>query len=283
MKQDAFRNITAWFKEAAGIREVTLLGGEPTQHSELSKLLDIAHAQGLTARVCTNGFYSESVGSMLATHPAIRSMLVHYEKTYHEMKGYRAGIERNLAQLVEAGVPEVFLRYNFHLDFQPGDVLELAKKFRLAIAYSLSSPAKGLTEYFRHGDLRVGGEKLLEFAQQAETQGTKLILARALPLCMFTQEQRKKFAKVLDLQGTCTAMRDVTVNSDLSLQLCSVMKNCRTEPVTSAADLKAKLEELRRREAEVRKVPSFEACRECDLTEKCQGGCLSYKAFGDRK
>lgn len=124
----AFRDITAWFKEAAAIREVTLLGGEPTQHPQLSNLLDIAHAQDLTTRVCTNGFYSESVGSMLASHPALRSMLVHYERTYHKMKGYREGIERNLAQLVEAGVPEVFLRYNFHLDFQPGDVLVMDQK-----------------------------------------------------------------------------------------------------------------------------------------------------------
>jgi len=283
MQPDAFRNISSWFKEAAGIHEVTLLGGEPTQHPQLSELLDITQAQDITARVCTNGFYSASVGSMLSSHPALRSMLVHYEMTYHGMKGYRNGIERNLAQLVQAQIPEVFLRYNFHLDFQPGDVLSLAKQFNLAIAYSISSPAKGLTEYFRHGDLHAAGERLLAFAQQADEQGTKLILARALPLCMFTEEQRKKFAHVLDLHGTCTAAKDITVNSDLSLQLCSVMKGCRTDPVKSAEDLTVKIDALRKMEADVRKVPSFDACRSCDLTDTCQGGCLSYKAFGDKQ
>lgn len=275
-----FEKIVTWFRELLSIKEVTLLGGEPTQYPALEKLLDILFTHSLTARIYTNGFYGERVRELLARHPALRYVCFHYDSRYDTQPGYTNALESNM-ESVAGTQKEGLLRYNFHTRFEEGRLLELARRFRMGIAYSITSPTPQFGDYFHQKNMWQAGRKLLSFFDRAIKQNTRLLLARALPMCTMSDEEWERYREPADLKATCSAIADVTVNPDLTLQLCAVMSGCKTAPVRSKEELRVALAKLEQLEVERRTHPSFRACTDCVKADQCQGGCLAYKDFGD--
>ena len=54
MGLEQFAGIVDWCR-AQGVTEITLLGGEPSLHTEFSAMVALAHIRGLQVRVVTNG------------------------------------------------------------------------------------------------------------------------------------------------------------------------------------------------------------------------------------
>ena len=55
MSPETVRSIVGWAAAGGTVREITLLGGEPSLHGEFVAILDVIKSAGLAARVVTNG------------------------------------------------------------------------------------------------------------------------------------------------------------------------------------------------------------------------------------
>ncbi len=125
-------------------------------------------------------------------------------------------------------------------------------------------------------------ESLVSLIKSANRNNIEIEPARAMPLCAFSAKQLEFLKNKGNLQGNCIAINDLTVNTDLSLQLCSVTHPIHTTKVLGVDDLREKIDFLKKEELKLRSKPSLPECRECEYFEnsECQGGCYAYGLYG---
>jgi len=123
---------------------------------------------------------------------------------------------------------------------------------------------------------------LVRFVEEATARGLALEPARAFPLCVFDEQQLKFLREKANLQGTCLAINDITVNTDFSIQLCSVTHAISTPPAVGAEELREKVAYLEKEEKKLNSSPGLPECRDCSflVSGECQGGCHAYRLFG---
>lgn len=105
----------------------------------------------------------------------------------------------------------------------------------------------------------------------------KLELVRPVPKCMFDEATFEEFREYSNLDKTCNVSSYVL--PDGSVQFCTIMDDIRRAPAQSADELRETILEFQAEDGRLRRQPSFGACKSCG--HSCQGGCLSYKKYGD--
>jgi sulfatase maturation enzyme AslB (radical SAM superfamily) len=276
-----FGKILDWFI-MLGVDEIILLGGEPTLHPLFAQVLETLSHRGLSARLFTNGTYNSTIADLVAQNESVETMFFHYDENYfrHSDKLTEKFL-KNVEQASASG-KKIWLRWNIDApDTDHATVIGLATKYGANIGYSISVPTPTsaqipipkVCEYVA---------SLVDLATSASEKGIELHPARALPLCAFGDQELELLRRLGNLEGTCIAINDITVNTDLSIQLCSVTHDIRTSPVTGVQDLEEKIEFLKGEEAKLRAIPAIPECSECVWFKnaECQGGCYGYKLFG---
>lgn len=286
MSLDTFREISRMFLEL-GVTELTLLGGEPTQHPQFTQLVDVSQELGLKLRIFTNGLLGNRVRSCLLQADNLEDLFFHFEPRYYEGRSNsEIAYWRNVEEFAKQA-PRIWLRWNISSPDAPvGEVVDRAANLGANIAYSISTPSYGYdSEYVSIEQHKLFRETVLHLWRAADASGVQLALGRPLPLCMFDPSEVSKVMARSDFEATCNAIDDVTVNPDGSLQLCSVLYTEQVGRPGDVAELKQLLNVLRAKEASVRREPSAEICKPCGYWRDgmCQGGCLTYKLYAKDK
>jgi radical SAM protein with 4Fe4S-binding SPASM domain len=273
-----FEKILGWFA-ALGVDEIILLGGEPTTHPFFSNFIAIADSKKISIRLFTNGTFAEDMSDLFSQDNHIREIFFHYDATYlKQSEKTKEVFLNNLGAAAKSG-KKIWLRWNIDQpDADISSVISLAKQYSTSIGYSITVPTAASNRIPIH-EIKNYTDILIALIDSAKKNRIEIEPARAMPLCAFEPEQLKFLKEMGNLQGNCTAINDLTVRTDLSLQLCSVTHDIHTSRVSSAKDLQEKIEYLKKEEVNIRKKPAIPECSDCTLfaAGQCQGGCYGYK------
>ncbi len=171
------------FLIASGIKEVRLLGGEPTTHPLLLDFLARAGARGLSAVIFTNGLWPAGLGDDIRATGCTCRFLVNIHQAEHYQDGEWARLHAVLASLGDAAT----LGYNIatpvpEMDFIAGliDELRLAPRLRIGLAHPTLS---GTNAFLRPKDYHRVGEYLMDY--RARYPSLKLTFDCGVVPCMF--------------------------------------------------------------------------------------------------
>jgi radical SAM protein with 4Fe4S-binding SPASM domain len=284
MAPQDFNNIIIWFK-AIGVDEIIFLGGEPILHPKFSEFLKVIKNNTISARLFTNGTYNSATANLISANKYVETLFFHYDENYLKRSAQsKESFFRNLKQASESN-KRIWLRWNIDKpDIDSSELITLARQYSANIGYSISVPTP-CSNMIPVSEVHKYSDNLMHLVELASTNGIRLEPARAIPLCAFSEQQLKFLKKQGNLQGNCIAINDITINTDLSLQLCSVTHPISASRVTGVEDLKRKIEFLKKEEVKLRSVPVISECNKCKLfkDKECQGGCYAYKLYGDKQ
>lgn len=281
MSGEDFSRLLEWLV-ALGVDEIILLGGEPTLHPSFAELIRAVETADRSARMFTNGSYERATADLLSANRHIQTVFFHYDESYlSPANGNRQRFLDNLRSASRSG-KKIWLRWNIDsTNADHSEVVSLAEEYSASIGYSISVPVLGLNR-IPILEVHQYAASLVRFVESASERHIDIQPGRAMPLCGFSPEQLDFLRAKGNVQGQCVAINDLTVNTDLSLQLCSVTHSLRTTRVSGLSDLQEKIEFLKEREQELRAKPSIPECDGCSFFEAgtCQGGCYGYKLYG---
>lgn len=275
-----FSKILNWFI-VLNVDEIILLGGEPVLHPLFEELLHIIEMRKITARLFTNGTYNSHTAKLILSSECIKTIFFHYDENYMRDADRGKIFLSNLKNASFTG-KKIWLRWNIDSpDIDCSGVISLSRKYSASIGYSFSVPtsranATQITKAHYYAD------SLIRLVKSASENRIEIEPARAIPLCAFDEQQLEFLKNNGNLKGNCIAINDITVNTDLTLQLCSIAHPIRTTRVSGIKDLEEKITFLKGEEAKLRSSPVIPECSKCRFFENgdCQGGCYAYKLYG---
>ena len=273
MKPQDFSQIVGLFKKI-GVNEVIFLGGEPAMHPQFSEFLEIIKKENVSGRLFSNGTYNNHTAKLVSANEHVRSIFFHYEENYLEKTpDSRKVFINNLKEAKESN-KKIWLRWNIDKpDMDDTEVIDLAKEYCASIGYSISLPTPH-GRAFPIPEVHLYANSLIKLIKSASSNNIEIEPARALPLCAFTDKQLEFLKKKGNLQGDCVAINDITVNTDLSLQLCSVTHSINTPRPKDLRELNEKIDFLKKEELKLKAKPAIAECVDCKmfLDGSCQGG-----------
>lgn len=282
MSVDSFGDLLGWFKEVVpDLKGITILGGEPTTIKNLEEYLQVAEKTQMYVNFFTNGSFDEERSEMLASNPAVKTFFFHFEPAHFTfLAKHEHNFRRNIAKLKSKN-KDVRLRINFHgIDFDYKTPVNLASEYNTPIAWSITSPCRAMKDYVRQKDMLSAGKRLGEFLEMSKKANLEVHLLRPIPRCAFPDYVFEAYKDYSTLGRNCNI--STYVHPDLTVQMCTVMDDTKRGPIKSAKELRKAILEFQKIEQIVRNNPSFNVCPDCDeYANSCQGGCFSYKIFGD--
>ncbi|MDR2801244.1 MAG: radical SAM protein [Desulfovibrio sp.] len=263
------------FLERSGIRQVPVLGGEPTIHPLFGRFIDMIKERGLDLLLFSNGRMPVKALSRLESFPAERlSVLLNIDPAACLPEPEDKRLRQVLAALGGTIVPGCTIH---HPGVSPAPFLPLIKAFGLApvIRAGLAHPRAGAENHFLHPrHYRTVGRGLGLFVRQALDQGVRLEFDCGFVPCMFDEEDLALFATLGDLPGSrCNPLPDFLPNG-LLIPCYPLARVCQTPclPGDTSRSVRARLSEQL---AVFAQTGIYGECGRCPLREQscCNGGC----------
>lgn len=268
------------FLDRSDIREIRLIGGEPTLHPEFPQIIERARLRGRHVVVFSHGLLSERATTCLEElAPDHCTIVVNANATRvpdgptDEERAHRLRVLRRLGQRAIIGftVDRVDLRLDslLHLIAES----RCRREIRLGLAHP--SPS-GLNSHLHPKQYPAVGAKVASFARVALAAGVKLRFDCGFVRCMFSEVDLQAVrAHEPDLPWRCNPILDVDLDGralhcmPLSNAVVATEVDGRT-----ASDLRA---ELATRAQPYRVAGVYRECSTCRFksSQECTGGCLA--------
>jgi len=266
------------FLHRSGIKQVRLLGGEPTLHPQFSDLVELVRMKGMQVVVFTNGLVPESALECLASLPPDQcTVMVNVNQPgetgpdgSHER---RLDTARRLGQRALLGFN--IYRPDFQLDFLLPLIAEAGCK--PAIRLGMAQPClSGDNEYIHPNQYRAIALKIVRAARLAANSGVSLDFDCGFVRCMFSGAD----LDALRAGGTkvgwrCNPILDIDLNGDVIH--CFPLSRLVRLPLTPGSDAAAMREAFEERTGPYRQAGVFKECSTCHFKSvgECPGGCLA--------
>jgi hypothetical protein len=204
------------FLERSGIREIRLLGGEPTLHPGFSTLLQQAQKRGRRILVFSHGWLDEKTLTAIESLPETALMIMvnmnAQPKPGSTGKYSPAKREKVLQRLGTRAT----LGFNIHspaCDLTP--LIDLVERthIRRVIRLGLSQPTwKGNNAYLHPKQYPLVGQKIARFGQLTSETGIKLEFDCGFVPCMFSEIDRESLKRSHpDLGWHCNPIPDIDI------------------------------------------------------------------------
>ena len=277
--QGEFEQKLAFLKQS-GIKDLRLIGGEPSLHPQFCELIERGLEQGFNILVFTHGLLSEAVCHFLEGLTESECTLCinmnsqHRHPTdHHLLHEKRLSVIRRLPRLAVPG----FNIYTPEFDLSPlFDTIE-ATGCRRVIRLGLAHPTLQGSNVFLHPKhYRFVGKQIATYVPRALACGVHFEFDCGFVRCMFTEEEIEN----LQQTGTqprfkCSPILDMDINRDV-LYCFSLGDRYKIDldMQESASEMREKLSE----EAQPYRTSGvYPACADCVHKQEgeCPGGCLA--------
>jgi len=260
------------------IKQVRLLGGEPTLHPDFLKFVEKALEMNFDIMLFTNGLVTKNILDYLESIPAGRlSVLLN---TIHPTDQDTRGIElqgKMMARLrgsVIAGVNIYNSKQDLHYLLDYVSEFNLKKEIRLGISHSVLSQnnvSLHPKEYHKTG------YKIALLKESAIKNGIILGFDCGFVPCMFPEEYLDLLSEEIQRAGTC-CHPIIDMLSDGSFISCYPLNNLLKIQITQELNSKALIEHFEKALMPYSEVGIYPFCTTCQLFKnRCNGGCMSYK------
>lgn len=276
MASHDFHRLLRWMRHT-GVASAAFIGGEPTLHRDIEKMVRETAEAGVAVVLFTNGLFSAGLGKTLAG--SVSNVVINYNPPQMYSPSQHALLEGNLARLTELAVP-VTLSKNFSpAGSEYGYLIEGARRHGIkAIRYDISRPAStGGNDHYNRAATRELMQHLVTFVRQCEANGIRTGLDCCLKFCELSEADRAFMERVsMKFKGICHPSIDI--HPDLSASYCLPMRHVAVADVTAFANSERLMHHFAAAVRSIRFNQVDDACRDCqDFRRKCQGGCLALK------
>ncbi|MFA6992035.1 MAG: hypothetical protein WC269_01995 [Candidatus Gracilibacteria bacterium] len=266
-----------------GIKNLFLIGSEPTAHENFDEVLDLAESSGVKLMVYTGGGNLDKL-----QHTAVDHVVLHVN--YGE--GVKDGVctpefLKKVNDLLARGV-KIDCRVNFSSakmrekslihSFYEG----IRPEFRqnVLLKYSFNAKALSSVNHITPDGMRAVASDLISFIDDFLIHFPEVSLFAERPIfpCAFPDDVWEQYAQIGGFRAKCDM--EYTFYQD-GLGLCPPARRVVPRiPVATPDELRAAIATLRGQVREVKfETSSFPECEECRqrVLEVCQGGCSCYK------
>jgi len=278
-----FSEVLDMLQDISDFPEVYLVGGEPTIVPELPGYLGEIEKRGWSTTIYTNGGFNAKRQKMLLDSPAVTRMSFHYDELLFERFSWlRSRWEENLAAMSERcdvsviGVIE-------GPDFPFEELVDLAARYGASFTWIFSTPTSGGTPFLGLHQMRELGPAVQNMLEHADELGVRTSPDLPIPLCIFEPEFLERYAEKFALVRRCQPFAFFHVDGRVSY--CTAMPVYTAPRPHSSAELASVIEEHREKDKMLKHRPSFPECVTCEmhLKQKCQGGCMTYKIYQEKR
>jgi len=266
------------FLERSGMREVRLIGGEPTMHPQFTEL--IQRARGRHIVVFTNGLMPESALASLEDLPESECTVLVNMNATRLPDGPSAAETRRRSKAVHRLRGRALLGFTiFRVDYDLRPLLELMEKAgaQRALRLGLAQPILGgRNEYLHPKSYRAVGRTVAELATRTVPLGVRLELDCGFVRCMFSDEDVEVLRNAgTDLTPRCNPILDVGVDGTVSH--CFPLAGRFDLALTSQPVAKELRQVIEDRTRPYRQAGVYRRCSRCAFRERgeCAGGCLA--------
>ena len=281
MSQDNFR-FCLRFALRSGVQTLQVLGGEPTLHPEFADLLEMAAAEGMDARVFTNGLWPDAVcermrGPLGPVAAAATEFPLQRQRAV-AAAGRRSGRQARALAIVGPSGSCGFNIYREEFDLPFLAELIDAHKMHRSIRLGLAAPIVGKDNaHLPVESLRRIGRRLAEQTRQLDARDITVSPDCGFPLCMFDEADLGVMA--LSYGGAlsrCWPVMDV--GPDLTVWPCYPLGGLMNVKLSDFADRRELEEHYRVKLAPLRRMGMRDECYGCRhlQRERCCGGCAGY-------
>lgn len=266
------------FLERSGDKQLRLLGGEPTCHTELAPIIDRALARGFQVHLFSNCMMPARVADYLASLPADKvSLLANVSISENDTLEQKKRVEYALSVLgkrVQLGItvisPDFEYRYLLYLI----DRYQLRRRIRVGIA----QPIVGHDNAFLPPEqYRTTGKALVQMALECEGRDVLIGFDCGLTLCMFDGEDFAVLARCSEgFKTVCQPILDV--GPDMNVWHCFPLSDVNNLFFNDFQDRQAMISAFREKTLPYRSFGCMPECRQCVYLRRgqCTGGCLAH-------
>lgn len=274
MSWDELKTTLSYLKPHQDV--VSLLGGEPTLHSEFSEMVKWIVEQGYAVKIFTNGCTTKlrSISDLCGKYPINIILNLNMPDTYNEKEWEQ--IERNCQALG----PKIALSYNvFEPDFTWDHTKKAILDWNLApdIRVGMTQPIKGMNNAFlSEEDMATASTRLVTMAEDFAEIGVKLGFDCGFRTCSFTDDQLATLVECgVGFSFVCSPILDI--GPDLMVWRCfpfSVEEGVQLTDFKSFDELEDYFDNKWK---STQQKGNTDNCPDCNnmAIGSCAGGCLS--------
>jgi MoaA/NifB/PqqE/SkfB family radical SAM enzyme len=266
------------YLQRSGLKQVRLLGGEPTLHPGFIDFVNRALDRNLDIMIFTNGLVSKRILDFLTSLPESRLAIL--LNTIHPSENDNEGMKRQqevmekLGRVIIPGVNiysaqqelryllEYVIRYN------------LKKEIRIGISHSVLSR----NNIFLHPkDYQKIGYIISLFKMEAEKEKVVLGFDCGFVPCMFPAEYFELLSEELKKAGNC-CHPIVDMLSDGSFIACYPLNNFLKVKIHDQLHARELIKTFDEALFPYKEIGIYPYCTRCPLfNNRCNGGCMSFR------
>jgi radical SAM protein with 4Fe4S-binding SPASM domain len=264
---------------------LNLIGGEPTLHSQLKAILDLAQEHKFSVHLYTNGILEEDLADFLSQREGITYLLNHNPPDFYARLS--PDPTPRIDYFLSRCGKRVVLGTNIHRpDFDGGFLVEKIKRFqlprkaRIGFANPICSPGSAVrNDYLRLEDYPQVVPRLVALSKKCDLEGIQLEIDCLAPLCAFTKEEYGELyynAGVIP-RAICSPVVDIGV--DLRIWRCFATSGLHNRrKITEFDGPQEIMEYFDKKFLKFQHIGGMERCFRCKFMDRsrCQGGCIGH-------
>lgn len=265
------------FLERSNIKEVRILGGEPTLHKDFSYFVNTAIRRGFKLFIFSNGYMPEPVIDLLEKIPEQNiDVLVNVVTDPGDFDGLNKKQEALFYRLSSKLIPGLNIdNPAVQLDFLLDIIVNFktARKVRLGLAH----PTMEGNNHFLHPRYYDPvGRKIAAFIRKAKNYDVKILFDCGFVPCMFPEDSFGLIgSEIAKLGNRCNPILDILPSGQVisCFPLAELQKEEMHQQLNDV-DLRRKFSD---KQKPFRSMTLYKKCFECEyrLQDYCLGGCLS--------
>jgi radical SAM protein with 4Fe4S-binding SPASM domain len=266
------------FVSRSDIKQIRILGGEPTLHPDFIPFLDLALKIDRPVRLFSNGLMPETALEFLNTVPEEKiTIILNITHQAELVVKIQPMLERTLNQLNQ----KIMLGLNiFRKDMPLNFMLDFIRNYNLKkmVRLGLAHPCIGFkNQYLLPKHYFLIGQRIADFAREAQQQSVRINLDCGFVPCMFGPADLRELELDTSLGLHCQPIPDIL--PDGSIVPCYSLAGINRMKLSSSLFTDYIHSQFMGHIPEYGGVGIFKICSSCDYSKRdlCTGGCTAQK------
>jgi radical SAM protein with 4Fe4S-binding SPASM domain len=278
-----FKKILNWLK-SQNKNKIRLIGGEPTNHPKIKKILNLCNKNNFKYELVSNGIYDHKLNKYI-NNQNTTFVLFNYNFK-NSINNKHKILLKNIEILAKKKIL-IDIKYNITKNSNNQEIIKIAKKYNLNINFSAPNLGFSNKEYINwNKNQKKISKKIVDFVKQCNQNGIFCYIGRPVPRCAFSNNNWKFLKKFAYIKSKCDITKKNSsdggyqVIPDLRIFACANLFATNNKQITDYKNISEIKKEYKDYINLIRwKIPLLEKCKKCKffLIKKCQGGCLGNK------